>query len=204
MNKRNLLKLLIIFLTVTMFTAKTYAEDAEQTIILSVSPTVSVQKSAASAENASVDVNGVLNRNLLTIYDIVTNGTDDDYDFTVTSSINSANGPVSAYGTNCILFGHIQNPPTEQAINDAKSGGSRNFNVIAYPVSTTITSPMESTFTNNYKTYGDCFVIKTNDATNATFTHTVSATPVGGTFNHGQDEAGTYQTTVTLTVTPKI
>ena len=100
MNKRNLLKLLIIFLTVTMFTAKTYAEDAEQTIILSVSPTVSVQKSAASAENASVDVNGVLNRNLLTIYDIVTNGTDDDYDFTVTSSINSTNGPVSAYGTN--------------------------------------------------------------------------------------------------------
>ena len=200
MNKRNLLNMIIFFLAVTTFTANTYAEEVEQTIQLSVQPFVSVQKDSNSTETGKVNPATGVHGGLHTIYDIHTNGTDSDYDFTVTSTIMTEGGEVSAYGNNGILlFGHTLAYPLQDAITNAKAGGNNNKNVIAYPTSTTITSPMTSTYTTSENGY----VIKTNDATDGTFTHNVSGTPVSGTYNVAQDEAGTYQATIILTVKPK-
>ena len=202
MKKRNLLKLLILFLTVTTSTVKTYATDAEQIILLSVPATVAVEKLNTSIDSANVTpATGTLDRNLITMYKITTNGQDEDYDFTVSSEITAAGDTtVSAYGQNgCILFAHTLNRPTLQAVNDAKAGGSNNPNVIAYPTSTSITAPMTST----YSPAKNCYVINTNNATEGDFTHTVSSSPFLGTYNVAQDEEGIYKSTIIISATPK-
>jgi len=207
MKIRNLLKTLILFLTVAVATGTIYADEVEQTITLSVSPYVAVEKLPSSVEEGSVNpATGVIDKTLRAAYNISTNNTDADFDFTVTSSIITADGEVSAFGTNgCLLFANVTNPPTTVAVNNAKTGGSDNRNVMAYPTSTTITSPMTSTYTPNYGVYGDCYVIKVNDSTGpAEFNFIISPTPFGSTYNTAQEEAGSYKSTITLTVTPKI
>lgn len=84
-----------------------------------------------------------------------------------------------------------------------KAGGSSNKNVIAYPVTTVITNPMTVGFEQNYGIYGDCYVVKVNNGTEGTVTHTVGQNPISGTYNIGQDQAGTYQAVVTFTAVSK-
>jgi len=207
MKVRNLLKMLILFLTVAIATGTIYADEVEQTITLSVSPYVAVEKLPSSVEDGTVNpATGIIDKTLRSVYSITTDGRDSDFDFTVTSHITTTDGDVSAFGTNgCLLFAHVTNPPTAAAVNDAKTGGSDNRNVMAYPTSTTITSPMTSTYTPNYGVYGDCYVIKVNDSTGpAEFNFIINTNPYGSTYKVGQEEAGSYKSTITLTVTPKI
>ena len=62
---------------------------------------------------------------------------------------------------------------------------------------------MTSEFQKNYGLYGDCYVIRINNSSNGTVTHIVGQTPVQGTYSVGQDQAGTYQATVTFTAYSK-
>ena len=132
MNKRNLLTILILFLAVTTGTVKTYAEEVEQAIVLSVQPFVSVEKQEGSIDTAEVNGQTGVHSGLSTIYNISANGTDEDYDFVIQATTVSTSGEVEAYGPNgSLLFGKVLTPPTETDINDAKAGGNNNKNVIA-------------------------------------------------------------------------
>ncbi len=205
MNKTKSLKLLISIMSVLLCTVKAYGyAEAEQPISTAVQPSVSIEKQSTSIEAATADAQTGTHTGLQSVFSIQTNGDDEDYDFIVTSKILTEGGEVSAYGNNgCILFGNTFTTPTAEAIENAKNGGNMNKNVIAYPVTTAITEPMTVDFEQNYGLYGDCYVVKVNGSSEGTLTHTVGQTPVSGTYNIGQDPAGTYQTVVTFTAISK-
>lgn len=192
-------------MSVLLCTVKAYGyAEAEQPISTAVQPSVSIEKQSTSIEAATADAQTGTHTGLQSVFSIQTNGDDEDYDFIVTSKILTEGGEVSAYGNNgCILFGNTFTTPTAEAIENAKNGGNMNKNVIAYPVTTAITEPMTVDFEQNYGLYGDCYVVKVNGGSEGTLTHTVGQTPVSGTYNIGQDPAGTYQTVVTFTAISK-
>lgn len=205
MKKRILSKLFIFLMTVATVTGSSYGySEAEQSMQTTVQPSVAIEKTSASIETGSVNAQTGVHTGLQSVFSVKTNGTDDDYDFIISSKINSADGDVSAYGNNGqILFAHTLVLPTNSAIEDAKMGGNNNKNVIAYPVTATITEPMTVDFNSNYGVYGDCYVVKVNSAQDGTMTHTVNTTPVSGSYSIGQDQAGTYQSVVTFTAVSK-
>lgn len=204
MNKAKSLKILIFLITATFVAGKAYGyAEAEQALQTSVQPAVSIVKSDASIENLDANPERGTHSGFRTIFNLETNGTDDDYDFLIESSILTSGSTVSAYGNNgCILFGHTLATPTLDAIENAKAGGNNNANVIAYPVTVSATSPLTTSFDGG-NSKGSCYVIKINGGTEGTVTHTVGGTPINGTYSVGQDQAGTYQATVTFTAYSK-
>ena len=196
----------ILFLVVLLFNVQpAQADEIGQTVVLSVSPLFSIQKQASSVESASANPENGTHAGMQTVYDILTNGTDSDYDITITSKIQTDSGYFSAYGNNgTLLFGNQTYLPTESDVNKARIRSAGNKNVIAYPVTTTITSPMTSTYYGSYGTYGPCYVIKLNNATHSTYNFMVGGTPVANTYSNTLDEAGSYKSTITFTVTPKL
>lgn len=205
MNKTKSLKLLILMITVLTCTVKAYGyAEAEQSVQTTVQPAVTIEKQSSSIENTEANAQTGTHTGLRSVFSLQTNGNDNDYDFIMTSRILTSDGDVSAYGNNgCILFGNTLATPTLDAIENAKLGGNQNKNVIAYPVTVNVTNPLTYTFENNSSQYGDCYVIKVNDSTEGTVTHTVGQSPIAGTYNIGQDQAGTYQTVVTFTAVSK-
>lgn len=205
MNRRILSKLFILLIAAVPTVGISYGySEAEQSIQTTVQPAVAIEKLSSSVETGTVNPQTGVHTGLKSVFSIKTNGTDDDYDFIVTSSINTENGEVSAYGQDgAILFAHTLTLPTESAAEDAKNGGNNNRNVIAYPVSAVITNPMEVSYRSNYGTHGDCWVVKVNSETDGTLTHTVSPNPVSGTYNITQDQAGTYKSVVYFTAVSK-
>ena len=185
-------------MTASLGAVKAYGyAEAEQSVLTDVQPAVAIEKQTSSIENASANGETGAHTGLQSVFSIQTNGTDSDYDFIITSKILT-------YGNNgSLLFGNTLAAPTQAAIDDAKAGGSRNKNVIAYPVTTVITNPMTVGFEQNYGIYGDCYVVKVNNGTEGTVTHTVGQNPISGTYNIGQDQAGTYQAVVTFTAVSK-
>ena len=178
-----------------------YAE-VEQAVALSVQPSVAIQKTV-SVEAGTIDPANGSHSGLSASFSIQTNGTDDNYDFIVGSKINTYDGEVSAYGQNgCLLFGNTTSLPTATAIANAKAGNIDNANVIAYPVSMEITNPMTVEFGTN-ATYGECYIVKVNTGTEGTLTQVIGQTPVANTYSLGQDQSGTYKSTVFFTAVSK-
>ena len=204
MNKTTF-KLLFLIMTVSFGTVKSYGyAEAEQSVQTTVQPSVAIAKQSSSIDTGSINPKTGVSTGLNTVFSIQTNGSDDDYDFVVQATIPVDEGTVSAYGNDgSLLFANIISSPTSAAIENAKSGGSNNENVIAYPVTVTTSEPMTSEYQKNYGLYGDCYVIKVNSSSNGTVTHIVGQTPVQGTYSVGQDQAGTYQATVTFTAYSK-
>lgn len=192
-------------MTVSFSTVKSYGyAEAEQSVQTTVQPSVAIAKQSSSIDTGSINPMTGVSTGLNTVFSIQTNGSDDDYDFVVQATIPVDEGTVSAYGNDgSLLFANIISSPTSAAIENAKSGGSNNENVIAYPVTVTTSEPMTSEYQKNYGLYGDCYVIKVNSSSNGTVTHIVGQTPVQGTYSVGQDQAGTYQATVTFTAYSK-
>ena len=206
MKKQNSLNLIILMLSTLLMPIRAYGySEAEQSVLTDVQPAVAIEKSTSSKESGSVNPEtGVLQEGLSSIFNLQTNGSDEDYDFIVTSKIMTEGGEVSGYGNNgSLLFGHILSMPTSAAIEDAKSGGNNNKNVIVYPVTAAITNPMSVEFQNNYGIHGDCYVVKVNGEKEGTLTHTVGQNPISGTYNIGQDQAGSYQSIVTFSAVSK-
>lgn len=203
--KNKTLKLLFLIMAVSFGTVKSYGyAEAEQSVQTTVQPSVAISKQSSSIDLGSINPTTGASTGLNTVFSIQTNGSDDDYDFVVQATIPVEEGLVSAYGNDgCLLFANIGNSPTAEAIENAKSGGNNNKNVIAYPVTVTTSEPMTSEFQKNYGLYGDCYVIKINNSSKGTVTHIVGQTPVQGTYNVGQDQAGTYQATVMFTAYSK-
>lgn len=204
MKQAKSLKLLIFLVAATFVAGKAYGyTDAEQSLQTTVQPAISITKSEASIENLNANPEKGTHSGFSSIFNLKTNGTDDDYDFLVESSILTSGGAVSAYGNNgCLLFGHTLEMPTEAAIENAKSGGSNNANVIAYPVTIQATSPFTASFDSG-NSRGACYVVKVNGGDEGTVTHSVQGVPISGTYNVGQDQAGIYQAVVMFTAYSK-
>ena len=203
--KNRTLKLLFLIMAVSFGTVKSYGyAEAEQSLQTAVQPSVAISKLSSSIDLGSINPTTGASTGLNTVFSIQTNGSDDDYDFVVQATIPVEEGLVSAYGNEgFLLFANIGNSPTAEAIENAKNGGSNNKNVIAYPVTVTTSEPMTSEFQKNYGLYGDCYVIKINSSSNGTVTHIVGQTPISGTYNVGQDQAGIYQAVVMFTAYSK-
>lgn len=205
MNKKYTIKLLILIMTAGLCGTQVYGNtEVEQVLQTSVQPAVAISNSTASIENGEINPETGIHSGLRSVFTLQTNGNDDNYDFIVTSAIQAEAGNVSAYGTDgSLLFGNTTELPTESAISDAKIGGKNNKNVIAYPVTATITAPMTVEYQPSYGLYGDCYVVKVNNTSEGTLQHVVGTSPVANTFIIGQDAAGTYKATVTFTAVSK-
>ena len=209
MRKRDLIKNLLILILTAFVTNTAFGVEAELVLGTEAPLTVSIEKSASSVENASIDVSTGINTGTLlqSVFALQTNGTDNDYNFIMTSSVPIDGGIASGYasvgGRTALLFGNTTNLPTESDISDAKLGGRKNNNVIAYPITLLPTSPMTAQYYASYGSYKDCVVVKLNGATSGTVTQTVNSAPISGTYIIGQDTAGTYTTTVTLSAISK-
>ena len=175
-----------------------------------VNPSISIEKSSQSRESGTLNVaTGIIESPMQSVFTLQTNESDENYDFVITSAVQKNGGTDSAYGlsgtTPTLLFTNTANLPSDSDIINAKQGGTFNRNVIAYPVNVILTnSTMTSQFQQNYRTYGDCFVIKVNGTTGGTIVHNLNQNPVNGTYKIGQDAAGTYSSTVTFTAVSKL
>lgn len=186
--------------------------DTQETLMLRtrVAPTISIEKTAASIENDTVDAQTGVHGGLQSVFTLQTNGTDDDYDFIMTSSILKEGGSDSGYGYDrggnvTLLFSNIDHLPSESDVTDAKICGNNNKNIIAYPVTVNVTSPATAIYNSGHGTYGDCYVIRLNGMSSPiTLTQIVGTTPAPGAYKIGQDDAGTYKATVTFTAYSKL
>ena len=205
MKHNRIYKLIVLILFATSVATRAYGyAEAEQSLETAVQPTVSIVKDAKSVETADVQATDGVHSGLNTIFDLSTNGTDTDYDFIMSSSITTASGNVSAYTTDGnIIFAHSTVFPTDEAINNAKNGGYNNQNVIVYSTSVETVSPMTADFSSGDTTYGNCYVIKLNGASEGTVNHKIGTTPIAGSYNVGQDQAGSYKATVQFTAYTK-
>jgi len=207
MNKQ---KNVILILLIAAFCGlgQAYGDtEVEQDVDVDVPPTVTITKSAESNENGTINVsNGNITGDpVKSVFTLQTNGTDDDYEFVMSSSIMIDGDRVSAYTPHGdLLFGNTTVLPTTEAINNAKSRLKNNANVIAYPVIIETEGSMSSEFHYNNPTYGDYYKIMVNgDQEERKVTQKISSTPIGVSYSVGEDEAGTYQAIVTFTAVAK-
>ena len=203
MKKQNLLKTLILVMTVLIGTVKAFGyAEVEQAVTLSVQPSVAIEKTI-SVESGTINAVTGAHSGLSASFSIQTNGTDDDYDFIVGSRINTIDGEVNGYGPNgCLIFANTASLPTTTAVANLKAGNKDNPNVIAYPITMEITDPMSVNF-GTHATYGECYLVKVNTGTEGILTQTVGQSPVVNTYALGQDESGTYKSTVFFTAVSK-
>ena len=203
MKKHSLLTVLILVTSVLASTAKAFAyTEVGQTVQLAVQPAVSVKKVSANQSgriNASDGSHSGMNASFL----LQTNGTDTDYDFIVGSNLTVGDSTYSGLSKNGnLLFVNIDTLPTADAIANAIQEGTQNSNVIVYPFSVEVTTPMAVDF-GTHATYGSCYMLKVNNESEGTITQTVSGTAVPGTYKLGQDQAGPYQAVVYITAISK-
>lgn len=192
-------------MTATIVAGNSYGySEAEQSIQTTVQPAVAIEKQLSSIETGNVNPQTGVHTGLRSVFSLKTNGNDASYDFILSSKIKTEFGEVSAYGNNGqLLFGHTLVMPEQSSIDDAKIGGNNNRNVIAYPVNVTANQPMTVDYHNNYGVYGDCYVVRVNTSQDGIVTHSVEQTPVSGSYNIGQDQAGTYQAVVYFSAVSK-
>lgn len=206
MKKHNLLTILTLVTTVLFGTVKAFGyAEVEQTINLSVQPSVAIQKTA-SLESGTINPKLGTHAGLNASFKIQTNGTDDDYDFILGSKITAIDGEVSAYSDNGdLMFANSTVLPTISAIENARTGGNNNPNVIVYPVTMSVTSPMVVTFDTSKNTDEGvgCYVVKVTTASEGTLTQSVGSNPVANSYSVGGDEAGTYKAVVYFTAVSK-
>ena len=204
MNKR-LKNILLILMTTAISGVQVYGDtEVEQMLQTSVPPAVSIEKTS-SVEEGSVNPQTGAHTGLNTVFTLQSNsGSDSDYDYIVTSSILTSEGYVSGFGKNgTLLFTNTTNPPGVAAVNNAKILGSDNKNVVVYPLTSTTSSPLTSIYQENYKSYGNCYIILLHGATEGTLTETVGTNPIASTYSPSQDEAGTYRSTITFSAFSK-
>ena len=214
MKLTNLSKNLIFLITVAMFAGNAYGDtEADTSTLVDVQPLIVINKDAAlSKESGQItdSMNGT-HSGLKAVFNITTNLTDEDYDFLILAKTFAEGTEVNAYTDNgALIFAKITADnsglyPNSTDIANIKSGVGTNRNVMAYPVTLSLSgaNAMQSEFKLNYKAYGNCysFLINGNDSANVLFN--VGENPVSGSFSQTLDEEGTYQAIVTLSVIAK-
>ena len=199
-------KLLILLMITAMSGLKSYADtNAELMLQTSIPAAVSFTKQASSVESGKINQLTGTHGGLQSVFTLQTNATDDDLDFILSSSVLVDGGTASAFGKNgtTIVLTNTNDLPETTDVNNAKTGGSSNHNVIAYPFSITTTNGLTKEYKTSLQGYENCYAIILNTAETGNVIGTVGTTPDGGTYNVGQDAPGTYQATVTITAVGK-
>lgn len=203
MKKLNLLKSLIVIMTVFLSTGKAFCEaTAVQSCRTIVQPTVAVEK-ISSIESGNINPESGVASNLSSSFNLKTN--DNETFFVVYSTITTSEGTtVSAFDeNNNLLFANKENPPTITAVNKAKQGIRGNMNVIAYKMSLT-SEDFDILFTES-SLYEDCYKVSLKETlTSGTLLQTVGGTPAINTYGAGEDMSGNYAVTVFVTAATKI
>ncbi len=185
--------------------------DSQQTIQTVVPAAVDVSSINTSAASGTINPETGVSSAPYATFQIQTNGDDDKYDYILTAKINTSDsGNVNAYSQNgstaYLLLGNITNLPTVSVINDIKTNSptlANNKNVIAYPITNTLTNLSSATLTNNATYGGLCYVIKTGSNQKGTIKQAIGTTPMNNTYSSITDTAGTYQAVLTLTANRK-
>ena len=193
-------------MAVLVGTVKAYGyTETEQAVITSVQPSVAIAKTVSS-ETGSIQPLSGQHSGLSASFSLKTNGTDDDYEFILGSTITTIDGEVSAYTeTGALLFANTTSLPSTSAVENAKIGGNDNRNVIAYPLTMTITEPMAVSYSED-KTVDNgvgCYLIKVNAGAEGILTQIVGQSPLANSYSIGQDESGSYKSTVYFTAVSK-
>lgn len=114
----------------------------------------------------------------------------------------SANGLFNISGTPYIILTHSSSPPTLASITNIKTPASTvaasNPNAIAYPITgpSTVASSITSTYSTTNNNWSLRLIKKGMVNSNLTIP---AGSPLSGTYSIDDDEAGTYQATITLT-----
>ena len=185
--------------------------EFQHTIQTVVPAAVDVSSINTSASSGTIDPETGISSAPFVTFQIQTNGNDDKYDYILTAKINTSDsGNLNAYSQNgstaYLLIGNITKLPASSAINDIKTNSPttvNNKNVIAYPITNTLTNLSSATLTNNATYGGLCYVIKTGSNQKGTIKQAIGTTPVNNTYSVTTDTAGTYQAVLTLSANRK-
>ena len=167
-----------------------------------VQPTVAVEK-VSSIEAGSINPSNGIASELTSSFNLQSN--DDQTFFVVYSKITVLGGTqVSAFDSNGnLLFANVKNPPTVDAVNNAKQGISNNSNVIGYKMNLSGESIQITNTTS--ATYGECYKITLTDSeTSGTLQQVVGGTPATNTYRVGEDMSGSYTAIVYVTAVTEI
>lgn len=199
--KNKALKTFIIIFSVLICTVKAYGvAEVGQSVETDVQPAVAIKKTA-SKENGTINPSNGSHDGLSAAYSLQTNSTNTE--FIIKSEILTKGGLQSGFGEGGrLLFGNIDNVPESSAVENARTGSGKSYNVIAYPFSASVTEPMKPDFVED-STNGACWKIYTNNGFEGTLTQTIGTTPCSNTYEKGGDSAGTYKVTVIVTSVEK-
>ena len=103
-----------------------------------------------------------------------------------------------------LIFTNTYNPPSSDAVDNVKIGGSNNPNVIAYGVEYTIPETMSISYDNSKETNEGigCYVLLVNNTSEGKIIQNVKSSPVDKSYSYA-DSAGTYKATVYFTAVAK-
>lgn len=185
------------------------ATTFQQTITTTIPAAVNITAINTSAAQGTIDAATGISSSPAASFRLQTNGTDSNYTYVVQSTLLTSGGTsVNAYAQissqGYILLGNNSPAlyPTTTAVNNIKSGtpsAANNANVIAYPVSNTLTNLASATLTNNPTYGGLCYIVTTGTSKNGTLVQTVGSSPLANTYSLTNDRAGIYQAVVTFT-----
>lgn len=184
------------------------ATTFQQTLTTTVPAAVSVTAINTSASQGTIEPAAGISSSPAASFRLQTNGADSNYTYVVQSSLLTAGGTsVNAYAqiasNGYILLGNNSPAlyPAAAAVNNIKSGtpsAANNANVIAYPITNTLTNLSSAALTNNPAYGGLCYIIQTGTSRNGTLVQTVGSTPLANTYSITNDRAGVYQAVVTF------
>lgn len=187
--------------------------EFQQTILTTVPAAVNVTAINTALAQGTIDPETGMSTSPSASFRLQTNGADTNYDYVLTAVLNTSDsGNVNAYyqsgRTVYLLLGNVaaSNIPSASAVNNIKGGSpvlAQNANVIAYPVTNTLTNLSSATATNIATFAGLCYIIKTGASKDGTIQQTIGATPLANTYSVTTDRAGTYQAVLTFTANRK-
>lgn len=185
------------------------ATTFQQTLTTTVPASVNVTSINTGSATGTINATTGNSSSPSASFRLQTNGADTNYTYVVQAKLLVTGGTQqNAYaqigGQAYILLGNNSptHYPTPAAVMNIKGGtpvAANNANVIAYPVTNTLTNLSSATLTNNTAYGGLCYIVKTGTSKNGTLVQTVGTAPLANTYSFSNDRAGVYQATVTFT-----
>lgn len=185
------------------------ATTFQHTLKTTVPAAVNVTAINTSAAIGTIDASTGNSSSPSASFRLQTNGADTNYTYVVQAKLLVSGGAQqNAYaqvgGQGYILLGNNAPAkyPTSAAVSNITGGSpvaANNENVIAYPITNTLTNLASATLTNNPTYGGLCYIVTTGTSKDGTLKQTVGAVPLGNTYSFFNDKAGVYQAVVTFT-----
>lgn len=203
-----MIKILLAFAIIFITSSKCWAyAEFQQTIVTTVPAATEITAINIPLSKGTINPETGNNSGLYADFELKTNGVDADYDYVITATLLTTGGvSVNAYSQNgglpYILLGNNSASlyPTSAAVNNIQGGAPaapQNPNVIAYPVSTSVSGLNSATFTTVPAYGGLCFIVTTGSSQQGTASQAISTVPLANTYSYA-DSSGTYESIVTF------